>query len=254
MLLPLKIIAYADDTMVFFKNQNGFQLIQTTITKYMTTSNASLNYSKTKALSLSGQIQTTWQQFLNTEAISSWHDKTATDPLIYLGYPILSSKLQQTNYASSLIAKIKQYCLLHSHRNLSLRGRATILNSLLYSKLWHIMRIFTLTKTQLKTIQQIGASFINNNVKVTRFLFNTLTLPRNKGVLNLIDPVIQANALQWRWLRPLLDPTQQQPQFMVSLPYSKYTLNHFLSSQVYPMYHWSLLFPTCRPTNSSDML
>lgn len=70
----------------------------------------------------------------------------------------------------------------------------------------------------------------------------------------MIDPVIQANALQWRWLRPLLDPTQQQPQFMVSLTYLKYTLNHFLSSQLYPTYHWSLLFPTCRPTNSSNML
>lgn len=144
-LPPLKIIAYADDTMVFLKNQNDFHLIQTTITKYMTASNASLNYSKTKALSLSGQIQTIWQQFLNTKGISSWHDKTATDPLIYLGYPISSSKLQQTNYANSLIAKIKQFCLLHIHRNLSLRGRATILNALLYSKLWHTMRIFTFT-------------------------------------------------------------------------------------------------------------
>lgn len=253
-LPPLKIIAYADDTMVFLKNQEDFQLLQITITKYMAASNASLNYSKTKALSLSGQVQLTWQRFLNEEGIDSWHDNTATDPFIYLGYPISSNKLQQTNFANSFITEIKQYCLIHIHRNLTLRGRATILNSLLYSKLWHIMRIFTFTKAQLKTIQQIGASFINNNVKITRFSFNTLTLPRNKGGLNLIDPVIQASALQWRWLRPLLDPNQQSPQFMVSLPYLKYTLNYFLSSQLYPTYHWSLLFPSCRPTNASNNL
>lgn len=68
------------------------------------------------------------------------------------------------------------------------------------------MRIFTFTKAQLHILQQIGASFINKNVKITRFSFRTFTLPRQQEGLNLIDLVLQACALQWQWLRALLDP------------------------------------------------
>lgn len=251
---PIKVIAYADDTLVLLKDHEDYHELECTISKYMTASNASLNLSKTKAISLSGQVHLEWKQYLSTKGIASWHDKKSTEPLIYLGYPICSSKLQQANFANSIISQLRQYCQQHVQRNLTLRGRATILNSLLYSKIWHVMRIFTFTKAQLHTLQQIGASFINKNVKVTRFSFRTLTLPRNKGGLNLIDPAVQACALQWRWLRALLDPALKVPSFMVSLPYIQFTLNHFLSSSIYPSYHWSLLFPSCRPATSNNAI
>ncbi|GAN00648.1 hypothetical protein MAM1_0001c00070 [Mucor ambiguus] len=51
----------------------------------------------------------------------------------------------------------------------------------------------------------------NCNAKLTRFSFQHLTAPIVQGDLKLLDPALQANALQWRWLYPLLHPSQPSP-------------------------------------------
>ncbi|CEP16001.1 hypothetical protein [Parasitella parasitica] len=107
---------------------------------------------------------------------------------MYLGYPICSSKLQQHNFVNEFITNLKQFCHLHLHRNITFWGRVTVLNHSLYFELWHVMSLFTFTKAQLSTIQQIGGSVVNHGSKVTRFSFATLTLPRAKGGLSRLNP------------------------------------------------------------------
>jgi hypothetical protein len=254
-LPPVKILAYADDSLVLLKSTSDFMSLQSIVSKYMSASNALLNYSKTQALSLSGEAHPEWQAFLSSNGISSWHDKTASSPLIYLGYAICSSLSQRNQFTDQLLAKIRTACILQSQRNLSLRGRATVLNTLIYSTLWHVIRLITFTKAQLTSIQQIGAAFINSYRKLLRFSFSTMVLPRYLGGLGIIDPITQQNALQWRWLRPLLKIQPQVSSYQFpSLPYLAFTPNHFLSSPLYPTYHWSFLFPSCRKSLSDNPL
>lgn len=65
------------------------------------------------------------------------------------------------------------------------------------------MCLFIFTKAQLLTIRGIGTQFINHNI-FPRLDFDTLQIGRSKGGLGILDPVKQQNALQWRWVRPLL--------------------------------------------------
>ncbi|CEP08780.1 hypothetical protein, partial, partial [Parasitella parasitica] len=123
----------------------------------------------------------------------------------------------------------------------------TVINSLLFSKLWHVMRLFTFSQPEIKQLQQIAASFINKGAKLTRFSFDFLTKPIKQGGLKLLGPATQAQALQWRWVYPLLHPQQTSPSLMPSIPVLRFTLDYVLSSPQYPSYHWSLLFPSCRP-------
>lgn len=81
-------------------------------------------------------------------------------------------------------------------RSLTYRGEVINMNSLIYSKLWHMIRLFSFSNSELHQIQQIAAAFVNNNATVIRFLFNTLTLPRKQGGVQFIDPQQQAHALQ----------------------------------------------------------
>ncbi|KAK4511070.1 uncharacterized protein ATC70_012280 [Mucor velutinosus] len=162
----------------------------------MAASNASLNYSKTQALSLSGKPHPPWISFLQDQGITSWHDRTATEPLTYLGFAICSSANQRATYALSIISKIRAYCQLHSTRALTYRGRVTVINALLYSKLWHVMRLFTFSSPELKQLQQLAATFINCGSKISRLAFDHLTHSINQGGLKLLDPATQANALQ----------------------------------------------------------
>jgi exonuclease III len=245
---PIKVLAYADDTIVFLRNPSEFGHLQTLITNYMLASNSSLNYTKTQALSLSGQPHPHWRSFLQEQGITAWHDSQASQPLIYLGYAICSSANQRASYATSIISMLRSYCLMHSQRSLTYRGRVTVINSLLFSKLWHVMRIFTFSPPEIKQMQQIAATFINNGAIITRFSFDHLILPIDHGGLNLLDPAKQASALQWRWIYHLISPQQTSLRLMPSIPVLRATLDYILATPRYPTYHWSLLFPQCRPT------
>lgn len=146
---------------------------------------------------------------------------TITVPLLsvtlVMQYTLL--QLKEIHYVSQLFDKIRQSCQLHSQRHLSIRGRATVLNTLIFSKLWHVIRFFTFTTSELATLRGIGSSFINAGI-FPKISFNSLTLPRAKGGLGILDPASQQNALQWRWLRPLLKhPIPAAHRLTPSIPY-----------------------------------
>ncbi|KAL9538713.1 hypothetical protein MBANPS3_010720 [Mucor bainieri] len=81
-----------------------------------------------------------------------------------------------------------------------------------------------------------------------RFILSLLCLPRSQGGLGFLDPALQINARQWRWLHPLLHPTDPTPATKTSLPYIRVVLNYSLAIPAYRTYHWSLLFSACRPS------
>ncbi|CEP07832.1 hypothetical protein [Parasitella parasitica] len=69
-----------------------------------------------------------------------------------------------------------------------------------------------------------------------------------------MDSAKQMNALQWRWLHPLLPhpPDPAAPPTKTSLPYLRLILNFYLASASYPIYHsCSLLSPACQPLHPS---
>lgn len=243
----VKVIACADDTLVALSNQEDFHHLQVILTKYMNASNAKLNYDKTQVRSLSGAPHPTWQAFLQEQGITHWHDRNSAEPLIYLGFALYSSPTQRASYAQKIIGNLKKLCMLFGARSLTYRAKVTIMNSLIFSKLWHMIRLFSFSQQEFHQLQQIAASFINSNAKITRFSFESLTQPRPQGGLKLLDPKVQANALQWRWLMYLLHPTQPMPTNMPSIPIIQFTLNFILSSPRFPTYHCSLLFASCRP-------
>ncbi|CEP19785.1 hypothetical protein [Parasitella parasitica] len=199
----VKILAYADDTLVYLRDAEDFTLLQQAITQYMRASNSLLDYHKTTAISLSGRPLGQWHSHLASHNITHWHDRTSPSPLIYLGYPFCSSITQRNVAFQQMHDTVRNTTHIHSQRNVSIRGRVTILNTLIYSKLWHVLRLSVFTKSQLLSLRSLGTSFINNRI-FPRLSFDTLTLPRNRGGLGLLDPLRQQQALQWRWVCPLL--------------------------------------------------
>ncbi|KAK4518783.1 uncharacterized protein ATC70_009006 [Mucor velutinosus] len=247
--LAVKILAYADDTLVYLRDTHDFHRLQAAITTYMKASNALLNYHKTVATSLSGKPSTTWQALLSSYGITAWHDRTSTTPLIYLGYPICSSITQRNVAFQKLYDSIRNAIAIHSQRNISIRGRVTILNSLIYSKLWHVLRLTTFTKAQLLSLRSLGTAFINFRI-FPRLSFATLSLPRSAGGLGLLDPLSQQQALQWYWVCPLLLQYLDSPAFSKyntpSLPVLTYTLSWCYSSTVFSHFFYYLLFRHAR--------
>ena len=83
----IKYIAYADDLLVYLNNTLEFETLQTILSTYSLASNATINYSKTNAVSLSGKRSLDWTRKFDTVGIQ-FFDSTSSSAPIYLGYPL----------------------------------------------------------------------------------------------------------------------------------------------------------------------
>ncbi|ORE02871.1 hypothetical protein BCV72DRAFT_214371, partial [Rhizopus microsporus var. microsporus] len=77
------------------------------------------------------------------------HNWTSPQSLVYLGYPVYTNVAQRNSLVDQLLLKVQAACTLHSQRSLSIRSRVTALNTLLFSKLWHVLHVLPLPSAQL---------------------------------------------------------------------------------------------------------
>ncbi|KAI8378551.1 hypothetical protein BD560DRAFT_305741, partial [Blakeslea trispora] len=96
--------------------------LQQILQQYSSVSNTALGYSKTQALLLSGADHLHWKPVLHAYQITSWHDRTSSSPLIYLGFPICSNIIRRNTFITQLFASIRAQCFLQGQRRLSIRG------------------------------------------------------------------------------------------------------------------------------------
>lgn len=206
LLLPirLKLLCYADDTLAFLQSPSDLDRLALHLDTYCRATNAKINYNKVQALSLSGaNIWDYWQPFLSARNILHLHSEIDVSPLVYLGYPLIQSIQQRHDFMTHFLTKIQTACTLHSRRSLSVLGKATVLNTLILSKCWYILRVLPLPKSDVSRITSIAQQFLNQFI-FPRIAWSTWTLDKTVGGLSIIDPSTQQLALYNRWVRPLL--------------------------------------------------
>ncbi|GAN02111.1 hypothetical protein MAM1_0017c01551 [Mucor ambiguus] len=76
-----------------------------------------------------------WRPALLRYNITSWHDARSPSPVRYLGFPLYTSITQRQVFLEQLLEKVRQGCLIHQQRGLSVGGWSTVLNSLILSTL-----------------------------------------------------------------------------------------------------------------------
>ncbi|KAG0928545.1 hypothetical protein G6F57_013456 [Rhizopus arrhizus] len=168
--------------------------------------NAKVNIHKTEAFSLDGRPYPESIDFFSTQGITKWHDHSSPSPLRYLGFPLIQSLTQRRYLEGQLLQTVQSQCDIFSQRQLSIRGRVTIVNSLILSKIWYVLRLVHLPKDFFKKLRSIVYQFVWRNCKPT-IKYAQLCSPIQSGGLGLLDPMIQQRNLQIRWNEQLLgDP------------------------------------------------
>ena len=238
-----KLLCYADDALVFVHDSNDLARLQLHMNRYCGASNAKFNHDKVEAFSISGRdTWNIWEFPLSQINIKHLHSVEDDEPLIYLGFPLVQSRIQRVNFMCSLVTKIKTATQIHSTRSLSVVGRATVLNSLILSKLWYILRVTPLTLSDLKLLRSLAIQFLRKNIFPV-IPWKIWTLSKNCGGLGVVDIQIQASALYFRWLQPLLAYDQS---VIDSHPVS-YLLSFHIRNVNSSQYHQiPLLFPSSR--------
>ncbi|KAK3839494.1 MAG: hypothetical protein JOS17DRAFT_812882 [Linnemannia elongata] len=91
---------------------------------------------------------------------------------------------------------------MHSPRTLSVLGRATIVNSLILSRLWHLSWVVKLPLDFLRKVKAAVSKFVSPFKP--RPSWEVITTPRDKGGLGVIDPATQCQVFQLKHIRNAL--------------------------------------------------
>ncbi|KAG1281989.1 hypothetical protein G6F66_011268 [Rhizopus arrhizus] len=206
---PLKILVYVDDVCVLLYSTDDYCRLHHHLDRYGSVSNAKVNIHKTEAFSLDGRSYPEWIVFLAVQGISKWHDHSSPSPFRYLGFPFIQSFHQRRYLEQQLLQTVKSQCTIYYQCRLSIKGRATIVNALILSKLWCVLRMVHLPTTFFRRLNSEIYQFVWHNCK-PKIEYMQLCLDPKLGGLGLLDPQFQRHNLHIRWLRQHLEDNLPQ--------------------------------------------
>jgi endonuclease/exonuclease/phosphatase family metal-dependent hydrolase len=246
--LSTKVLAYADDALVFVHNRADLRLLRYYMGLFRRASNAKFNYNKVEAFSLSGRdTWAFWQQSLEEMLITKLTTKKDTNPIVYLGFPLIQSTVQRSTYMNTIVAKLQTATGLHATRSLSVVGKATVANTLFLSKCWYILRVTPLTQQDIHKITSVMVRFLRRGIFPV-IPWSTWTLPKTQGGLGVLDVSKQYLALYFRWGQPLITTSSAS---VATDPLITMLIQHVQNHTRSAHHQIPLLFPTTRRTFTS---
>ncbi|KAI8087072.1 hypothetical protein BDF21DRAFT_222756 [Thamnidium elegans] len=200
-LPSFKLLSYADDLEVFLTSPEEWPHLQEMLQCYSLASNAKVNIHKTELVSLLGLENAVRKEIAHTSSID-YHTTASPDAVRYLGYPLYSNQQQSDSSLQTIEKKIGNHAFLLKDRHLSVRGSSLIANSLLLSRLWHILRVVPVPNKWLFSIRQVVRKFVLSFWPAPSW--DQICLPKSHGGLGVVDPQVQQITLQLIYLRRLM--------------------------------------------------
>lgn len=187
----LKVNQFADDLTCFLADEESLRSLFATITEFQGWSGLIINRSKSKLLSPS-------KEFDPDEKIEGI---SVVQKIKILGLHFENDNSDEAAYNRNfqhIMDRIKYICGTWSNRNISLKGKVTVINSLVASLLQYPTSVIFTPPRVLAEYRKVILGFLWNN-RQPKIALRTLTLPVECGGLKLMDleSRIQVNLLQW---------------------------------------------------------
>ena len=150
----IKILAYADDTSIYIRDMKCLKRIEHIFDQYAAASEAKLNKEKTEILPLGR-----WKDDL---PYKEKYKNLVKHEVKILGAIFTQNRknFSKLNWDSKM-EKIDKIIDFHRDRNISLLGKILLINSLIFSQIWHIGGIITPTKTGISKLYRKLNSWLN---------------------------------------------------------------------------------------------
>ena len=234
-------ILYADDMNLALSDKTDISKVIIILETFETATGSRINQEKTQGLMLNNpRLEHPFFEQIE------WKNKEGMEVLGILFF----TKYSDTAESNWTILTSKMTTTLNSirYRSLSLKGKITVLNSLTLSRGWYAATIIELSDTKLKQIETLALKYLWSDKKfdlVTGRLKNpiarrTIYQPREKGGLALINPKLQQQSLQLKFLKDILNEENksswlQLPRYWIGLNLSFMNVKwHFLKN--YPRF------------------
>ena len=128
-----------------------------------------------------------------------------TDEFVRILGVHFNNDYEHTKYFNiqSCIRKMEECTKTQSQRNLSLKGKTIVINTLISSKLWFIANVFPIPQDLRPEINKIIFGYLWKWSAAKPIARETLFLPRDRGGLRILVPLIQGQALRIKYLTQL---------------------------------------------------
>lgn len=238
-----KLSQYADDTTFLLSDDNSIAEAFNTLDLYERASGAKINIEKCKGL-WTGQYRDRTDQLLNFD----WYNDYIPEKILGQYYGNIDCTVLNLEGKTQ---KFESIINAWTHRDLSYKGRALVINGLLTSVIWHIATTTHIPDDVIQDLERIIYKFFWNK-KAPLLNRDILALPCSEGGFNIqrIKTKIQAlriNTLK-RLLLPGTSPWKKLTEFFLTVAKTKqskmclaqeYTLNQI--DRDIPKYHKELL-------------
>ena len=203
----VKLTQYADDTTLFLVDDVSIVETFKTFDLYEQASGAKINVSKCKGLWSGSLIDRT-----DTPTNFNWYNDQLPDKILGLYVGNVDCTMKNVEHK---INTIKNTIAAWKHRDLSLKGRALVINGLLTSRLWFHAINISIPDWAVTEIETLIYEFLWN---YKRPLLNRdiLSLPLAEGGLNIPRIAVKIRAFRVNTLRRLLDADQAHWKFFTA--------------------------------------
>ena len=189
---------YADDTTVAATTDASIEETFHLYALYERASGARLNRGKSKGM---------WA--------GSWKDRADMPHGIQWvkALPLLGATFNVGDYSiptwEPAVSKLETRLAAWSGRKLSFQGKATVINALALSQIWHLCHVFPVPPWASKRITKAVWSFFWSGKRdlVAR---NTVCLPKSQGGFGVVDFNLKADAFALQWLRRYFSPERSK--------------------------------------------
>ncbi len=184
-----KCSGYADDTTIAPTSDESVEETFAVYSKFEQASGARLNRGKSKGMWLGS-----WKQRTDTPFDIQW-----VKQLPLLGATFSAGDYSEPTWEPAVV-KLEKRLSDWSGRKLSFQGKATVINSLALSQIWHLCHVFPVPKWAEKRINKAVWSFFWSGKRdlVKR---KVVCLPKSKGGFGVIDFLLKADAFALQWVK-----------------------------------------------------
>lgn len=188
---------HADDSTFTIKDDKSCEHVMEMLEIYCAASGAKINCHKTEVMFLG--------LYKNNPPTLNFQFTIVPDAIQILGvYVGHNRKICQTQNWSTKIDKIRKTICLWKARHLSLKGKVTVIQSLLVSRLWYTLNVTPIPLNIEKEITKEIIQFLWDK-KPPKINFYTMIANTENGGMKLPDIMLKKAALRMKWIRKLFD-------------------------------------------------
>ena len=212
-----KQIAYADDVSLMINNAEEIRETFREFKRYGDVSGAKINIAKTEILQIGNHSQNN---------IPENYIKYIKPEIKILGLITAKTNMYKANYdkAANTIEKLSNFW---KTRQLTLYGKALIINTNLLSQIWYKMRPLPhISPAQTKKINAIIFKFLWYPNPIENTNRQTLRLPIDKGCLNIMDIELRAQAYILQQIPLVLNSQTPKPWMILFGYYHDYFMSN----------------------------